>query len=158
MAIDTCDPTATALPHVRTVTTLPADLRQLRRDALEWALAHGRRVNADALTLVIAARLAAGGPDGALRWTAEDVESMVWIDALSWCDQHGAAPPPCLADSLATWIEFLLARELAAGGATQAQLRAAIRPLSGQGSRARHPTARIAAQVLPFGPPAPMGA
>ena len=149
---DTTTQLATRRAH--TVPTHPS-VRRHRRDVATWALAHGHLVHRDALAVIVATRVDASGTISH-RWTARNVALVLWSGAHSWCDRHGAAPPPDLATTLATYLRYLSGhRLLEPGSDSPASLRRAVSEHRGPEARSRsnHPTAapRRAAPVLPLG-------
>lgn len=133
----------------------PPDVRRHRRDVALWALAHGHVVHRDALAVIVAARSDVFG-NIAHRWTAHGVGVVLRSGAHSWCDRHGAAPPPELATTLATYLRYLSGhRLLAAGSDSAGELRRAVSEyrLPEARSRSNHPTAgaRRPAPVVPLG-------
>ena len=147
----------TTLHSARRAHTVPThpSVRRHRRDVATWALAHGHVVHRDALAVIVASRVDSSGRIS-FRWTARNVALVLWSGARSWCDRHGAAPPPDLAATLATYLRYVSAhRLLDPGSDSPASLRRAVAEHRGPEARSRsnHPTAgvRRAATVLPLG-------
>lgn len=144
----------TATRRAHSVPSHP-EIRRHRSDVASWALAHGHLVHRDALAVIVATRSDAFG-NIARRWTAQGVGVVLRSGARSWCDRHGAAPPPELATTLATYLRYLSGhRMLAAGSDSAGELRRAVSEyrLPEARSRSNHPTAgaRRPAPVLPLG-------
>lgn len=131
---------------------LPPTVRQHRSHVARWALAHGHRLERDALAALVAVRATASGTID-LRWTAQDVGQVMWSAVPLWCSTHQVRHPTDVATTLATYLRYLSAhRLLARGSAPIADLRRAVadhRP-SAERSRARHPAGGRTAPVLPI--------
>lgn len=127
-------------PRAHTVVQ-PPGLRQHRREVARWALAHGHRVDRDALAVLTGLRAT---PHGSVdrRWTVELIDRATGDAAVSWCDRHGVVVPHDLATTLATYLRHLSAtRSLGRGSDPIATLRRAVSvtPPTRGCSRARHP-------------------
>lgn len=147
--------TLTPHPPIRRAHTIPAGahLRRHRSDVARWALASGSILRRDALAAIVAAR--AVSPVGPLpdRWTAEDVADLLCSDVPQWCAEHGVAPPPELAATLATYLRYLSAhRLLGPGSDNMGTLRRSIAEhrLGDRESRTSHPAGTRGAPVLPI--------
>ncbi len=92
----------TALPPARRVITLTDPLRRHRCEVARWALASGRVLNLDALTIVLTAR--AGQH---LRWTTDDVSVFLWSTATLTCAELGIELPASTAETLWSYLLFL---------------------------------------------------
>lgn len=79
----------------------------LRVDVARWALANGRQLDFDALTVILAAK--ADRTDPIERWTEEDVWRLWWLDLTEWCARRGLRPPDRLASSMLTLLDCLAA-------------------------------------------------
>lgn len=149
---DTTTLHATRRAHA--VPTHPS-VRRHRRDVATWALAHGHAVHRDALAIIIAGKVNSSG-DISCRWTARGVGVLLRSGARSWCDRHGAQPPPDMVATLATYLRYLSGhRLLEPGSDSPASLRRAVSEYRSPESlsRSNHPAAgpRRAATVLPLG-------
>ncbi len=147
-------PTTTAAPPRRahSVPTHPT-ARRHRGDVARWALAHGHRVERDALAALVAVRVHGGTGTVDLRWDADEIGRVMWSTVPVWCSSHGVPTPPDLATTLATYLRYLAAhRLLVAGSDTITSLRRAVsdHQPDRQRSRARHPAAGRTAPVLPI--------
>lgn len=90
---------------------LQPGLRRSVNETREWALAHGRPVDADALTVVLAAVEADWTATGIwpTYWTTDRVQEFLWTTAWAWCLDHEIEVPPMLGDALDAWLCFLVA-------------------------------------------------
>lgn len=145
-------PTRPARGSVR----LDPTLRALRCEIARWALAEGRPLNLDAITVILAARHREALAEGRSfnRWTTNSVLTFLFGTADVWCDDQGVAHPPHLGESLFTYVEFLHASGvLSADSSRIVALRSTIADLAGlstDGHR-RPSTTEVAAQEpLPF--------
>lgn len=90
-----------------------SDVRRRHRvEVARWVLANGRPMERDSLSLIIATRDVQ--PDGALntRWSCGTVGSLLGWQADAWCATHGVPRPERLAESLTTYLEYLLTTRL----------------------------------------------
>jgi hypothetical protein len=118
----------------RTAVRLQPTLRSLRCEVARWALAHGRPLNLDAVTVILAARhqeaLVEGWPFN--RWTADSVLTFLFGTADDWCDRSGVARPTHLGESLLTYVDFLDASGVLSPGSSHVTLlRSTITDLAG---------------------------
>lgn len=146
-------------PPLRRAHAVPTHLglRRHRRDVARWALAHGHPVDRDALAVVVAVRSSMGDGTVSLRWTSDDVRSLLWSAAGGWCLAHGVRLPAELTATLATYLRYLSAHRLfSADSEPMTVLRRTLAEHDGdssrQASRARHPAGgrRRLAPVLPI--------
>ena len=117
---------AIALAPARQAIALDPDLRHQRHLVARWALAEGRPLNLDAITVILAVRAFEAEADRApfTRWTTRGLVGFLWGSATTWCETQGVELPSSLNESLWTYLSYLSAeRELASGSATLAQLR-----------------------------------
>jgi hypothetical protein len=85
---------------------LAVPVRQLRLEVLLWAMRMGLPVDADTLTCVLLAQQSTC--DGSvLRFTAESVRGLLWVDILSVCADLERRPPDDVATTMWTLFEFL---------------------------------------------------
>ena len=97
--------TSTA-PRPRQLAHLDPTTASLRHAVTRWGLAHGRRVDFDALTVILAAK----AEDGAAlvnRWVEDDIWRLWWIDLSGWCSRRGLRTPDGLATTMLTLIACL---------------------------------------------------
>jgi hypothetical protein len=117
--------TPTTAP-ARRVVPLPAELRRHRNEAARWALANGRPLQLDAVTVILAVRRFEAEEEGApfTRWTTRNLVGFLWGSAIGWCETHDVEVPAGLTESLWTYLSFLGAEgALAPGSSSLAQLR-----------------------------------
>lgn len=141
MPTDTLRRPARSTRPARDVVTLAPTLRALRREVARWALANGRALNVDALTVILAARHdeAVSEAQPFNRWTSNGVLVFLFGTADDWCDRHGVARQPYLGESMRTYVDFLSAsRVLAAGSSPVRQLRSTIDSLAGLSPEGHH--------------------
>lgn len=136
--------------------------RQRRSQVAAWALAHGVRVDRDALAAIVGASMPHGdAPDHpALRtgvpetWTSDSIGSLVWDGLLAWCRSNGAIPPdPDRARaSLTAYVRYLNAERLLGPDSERTPaLRRAITEHGRLGSPDRRPARRRStAPVVPI--------
>ncbi len=84
-----------------------APVRARRADLLRWALANGRSVDRDAVSVIVAILHSTGGRRVLL--TDDLVTELVWIDAMHWCDDHGVDPPSGFATTMHALVDFAFA-------------------------------------------------
>ena len=150
-------------PRTRRAHTVPTHLgiRRHRQDVARWALAHGHPVDRDALAAIVGARSIMSEGTVALRWTATDVESLLWSGVPGWSMAHGVRGPAELPSTLATYLRYLSAHRLFDRGSdAMTVLRRAVAehdtlddgPQDRRSARSRHPAAgrRALAPVLPI--------
>ena len=94
--------TNTALPPARKVITLTDQLRRHRCEVARWALASGRILNLDALTIVLTTR--SGDHE---RWRTDDVSVFLWSSAAATCAELGVELPASTAETLWSYLTFL---------------------------------------------------
>jgi hypothetical protein len=92
-------------PRARRVARLTPGASTLRLQATQWALANGRRLDYDALTVILSAK--AEVPVPVCRWTEDDVWRLWWIDLSGWCTRRGVRTPDGLATTLLTLLAHL---------------------------------------------------
>lgn len=104
-------------------------LRRRSLDIRRWALAQGRGIDPDALTVILRvidddvehSHLAADV------WTADRVLEFIWARAWSWCEVEGLTLPPSAPAALLAYLDHLHATgELAAASDPIAILRAQL--------------------------------
>ncbi len=114
------------VPRARKLARLGASASTLRLAVTRWALANGRRMDYDALSVILAAR--AEGPAPVCRWTELDVWRLWWIDLSGWCEQRGLPTPDGLATTMTTLFAYLDATDgFAPGSDPVAELVLAMR-------------------------------
>lgn len=124
---------AVTLSKARRVARLHPLAKRLRHDIVRWALASGRSLDFDAITVVLAAK--AEIPVPLSRWTEDDVWRLWWLDLSAWCDRYGLQPPTGLADALVSLFVFLEdTNGLAVGSDSSLDLQAALESAGGFGS------------------------
>lgn len=146
-------PVTTPHPPIRRAHTVaaPPSARTHRREVIRWALAHGHPVSRDALTVIVALRTdpSTGAIDTA--WRPDDVTGVMQPGAALWCSAHRSGIQGDLAGTLSTYIRYLSAHRLIAGDrAAIASLHRAVTDLPRSSSRARHPSNRATAPVVPI--------
>jgi hypothetical protein len=92
-------------PRARRVAQLTPGASTLRLRATQWALANGRRLDYDALTVILSAK--AEVPVPVWRWTEDDVWRLWWIDLSGWCTRRGVRTPDGLATTMLTLLAHL---------------------------------------------------
>jgi hypothetical protein len=113
-------------PPARRAVHLSPVLTRHRRAVARWALAQGRPLNLDAVTVILAVREFEADADRApfTRWTTQGLVGFLWGSAISWCESREIEVPVGLNESLWTYLSYLAAeRELASGSASLAALR-----------------------------------
>ena len=113
-------------PLARHAVHLSPTLAHHRRAVARWALAQGRPLNLDAVTVILAVREFEAEADRApfTRWTTQGLVGFLWGSAISWCESRDVEVPSGLTESLWTYLSYLASeRELAAGSASLAALR-----------------------------------
>lgn len=114
-----------AAPRARRIAHLSPVASELRLATARWALANGRRIDYDALSVILAVMDHHGC--GGRRWTEDDVWRLWWIDIGAWCAARGVATPDGLATSLLTLLAHLEAtRGFAPGSDSRAELEQAM--------------------------------
>lgn len=156
--------TTQTAPHTarpaRVAAPLEPTLRALRCEAARWALATGRPLNLDAVTVILGARHAEAMVERRPfnRWTTNSVLTFLFGTADDWCAEHGVAPPTHLGESLLTYVTFLDAvGVLAPGSATIRQLTNTIADLAGLTSSGHRRPAVTDIEVAPPTPLRPVG-
>ena len=96
--------TSTA-PRARRIARLSSAASTLRLRTTRWALANGRRMDFDALTVILAAKSEVPVPVN--RWTEDDVWRLWWIDLSGWCSLRGVPTPDGLATTMITLFAHL---------------------------------------------------
>jgi len=143
----------TTLAPARQRAVLSRALRQERCDAARWALASGRPLNLDAVTVILAVRSNESERDGKPfhRWTSHDITSFVWGSAVGWCGANGIAVPTDLAESMWSYLAFVGATDrLVAGSSRLEDLLEALAEAAGltrAGRRSRSRRAHPAGEV-----------
>ncbi len=132
---------------------LSRELRQERCEVARWALATGRPLNLDAITVILAVRSFESERDGKAfhRWTSYDITSFVWGSAVGWCSANGVEVPTDLAESTWTYLAFVAATgRLVSGSSPVEDLLEALAEGAGltragrrTRSRRAHPTAEV---------------
>jgi hypothetical protein len=147
--------TSTLVPPTGRAHAVPShpQLRRHRRDVVRWALAHGHRLDRDALAVLVSIRSDGAGRLSS-RWTSDHVARVLWSDVPIWCSSHGVRLPGDVHSTLTTYLRYLSShRRLEPGSDPIATLRRAVedhRP-GRNSARARHPAAGGApAPVLPI--------
>lgn len=149
----TATPTLSAPPARAATVPTSAVVRRHRGDVARWALARGHVLRRDALAALLGARVDVTSPTIPLVWTAEDVATVLWNGAASWCRSNGVPVPDELEPTLATYLRYLSTNRLfAAGSDDMATLRRALAEHRRPDARGRavHPTSRGRAPVLPI--------
>jgi len=85
---------------------LPVEIRQLRLEVLLWAFRQGLPIHAEALTCILLAK-DAHLDDPFMRWTAESVRRLLWVDIVTLCDALGRHRPEQVAPTMWTLLDFL---------------------------------------------------
>ena len=149
MAIE-IDPRAATTVQARHHIHLDPVLREQRTRAARWALAQGRPLNLDAITVILAVRQFEAEADRApfTRWTTRGLVGFLWGSATTWCETVGVDLPPSLTESLWTYLSFLSAEsELASGSAPLSQLREVLVESGGLNRSGRARQVRGASQL-----------
>lgn len=124
----------------RTAVTLPPELRRHRLGVMRWALANGRPLNLDAITLILAVRSFEQRLDRRpfLQWTGPSVMTFLWASTIEWCDQHDVALAENMAETLWTYFDSLHDRDAFASGSDGVGLlRSALQEHGGLGPDGR---------------------
>ena len=115
-----------ATPRPRQLAQLDPATASLRHAVARWGLANGRRVDFDALTVILATK----AEDGAAlvnRWIEDDVWRLWWIDLSGWCSRRGLRTPDGLATTMLTLFAYLAETgQLCAGSDTLEDLERAM--------------------------------
>ena len=117
----------------RSVTLDPA-LRQHRLEVARWALAHGRPLNLDSITVVLAARRheAALEHRPFTRWSTTSLLTFLFGTCVQWCEAQGVARPATCGETLLTYLDHLAdTGQLATGSTPIDQLRRTVAHLTG---------------------------
>ena len=149
MATET-DPRAATALRARHTVHLDAVLREHRTEVARWALAQGRPLNLDAITVILAVRQFEAETDRApfTRWTTRGMVGFLWGSATTWCETIGVDLPPSLNESLWTYLSYLhAAHELASGSAPLNQLREVLVESGGLNRSGRARQARGTGQL-----------
>lgn len=113
---------------------LDAEQRHHRCEVARWALANGRPLNIDAITVILAARHAEAAIErrAPTRWTTRTVLTFFFGSVEQWCTEAGVRLPDHLGESLHTYLLFLDAHgSLAKGSSTITELSSSVRHISG---------------------------
>ena len=151
MAITTPDHKAPAREAIQ----LSPDLRAHRVEVSRWALAHGRPLNLDAITVVLAVRQFEADTDGRpfTWWTTQRLIAFLWGSATEWCDVRGVELPDGLNETLWTYLSFLDRTKMLAGGSSRLrQLRDVLVEMGGltKSGRARVQRSTSTADLHPL--------
>ena len=152
MSIESAPVTAPA----RRVVTLSPALRQHRVEVSRAALAAGRPLHLDAITVILATKQLESANDGTpfTRWTTRQVVAFLWGTVLEWCVARGVEAPPNVGETLWTYLSYLAEEgELASGSSSLAALRGALVENAGvnRSGRSSHPAgSRVQATVHPL--------
>ena len=112
-------------PRARSIAHLSPCASTLRLETTRWALAHGQRLDYDALSVILAAK--AEVPVPVRRWTEDDVWRLWWVDLSGWCAQRRVRTPDGLATTMLTLFRYLdTAGGFAAGSDTLPELEDAM--------------------------------
>lgn len=123
--------------------TAQPDARALHLEVRRATLAAGRPVDGVSLAVVLLAKAERDGP--LRRWTAGDVDEMVWVDIVSWCHRHGVDAPQAAGEALWALLDHLTATgSLAAGSDARAALRAPLIAAGGLDAQGRSVRGRAA--------------
>lgn len=142
----------TAVP-ARTAVALSPALRQHRMEVARAALAAGRPLNLDAITVILATKQLESANDGTpfTRWTTRQVVAFLWGTVLEWCVARGIEAPSNVGETLWTYLTHLADEgELASGSSSLAALREALVENAGvnRSGRSSHPAgSRVQATV-----------
>ncbi|MDH4170341.1 MAG: hypothetical protein OEW42_12205 [Acidimicrobiia bacterium] len=117
----------------------PAE-RSLRGRALETALAHGIGLDADSVTVVLAAHAWCEELTPGM-WTAAVVRQLLWLDVAAWCAEFEVELPAAAATAL--WAVVTAAHDSGRLGVGSDDLAALLVPLCDSGGfvpprRGRH--------------------
>lgn len=93
-------------PRARSVAALDRSLRALRLEVIEWGLAGGHPVGADAVSAVLATK-AARAPEPMALFTEDVITELLWVDVHAWCAEHRIPAPPLVAATLHALIDLL---------------------------------------------------
>jgi len=149
----TSETSTTSLAPARRRAVLSRELRRERCEAARWALASGRPLNLDAVTVILAVRSFESVGEGKPfhRWTTHDITSFVWGSAVGWCGANGIEVPADLAESMWSYLAFVGATDrLVSGSSPPGDLLDALGEAAGltrAGRRSRSRRAQPAAEV-----------
>jgi hypothetical protein len=124
-------------PRARSIARLSPSASTLRLETTRWALAHGQRLDYDALSVILAAK--AEVPVPVCRWTEDDVWRLWWVDLSGWCSQRRVRTPDGLATTMLALLRYLdAAASFAPGSDSLPELEDAM---ESTGALGRDPTA-----------------
>lgn len=132
------------LRRARDQVQLSPSSRALRRAVQAWALANGTPVNVDALSMVLAAKVANHVVPVAL-FTEDMVWQLLWIDVFTWCANRNLDVPDDIAVTLWAVLSYLDEVDgFHADSDPVAELRSPLMSSAGLGPNGdvRHPTGR----------------
>lgn len=106
--------------RARQAVQLPPRLRQERVEVARWALAQGRPLNLDAITVVLGAKHFEAGLERSpfRRWTTKGVLTFALGSAVEWCLHQGVARPMTFGESLYTYVAWLGAEKHLTSGSS----------------------------------------
>lgn len=123
-----------AVARIRDLARLSPDARRLRNDVARWAVATGRPLDYDALSLVLAVKAESRRPVD--HWTEDDVWQLWWLDLFAWCLRRGVDTPVTVGGAMVTLFGYLDASGgFAIGSDNAEQLEAALRSAGGSTPR-----------------------
>lgn len=96
--------------RARDLTQLPPHVRQLRRTILAEALAQGTPINPDAVSVILAAKMASDAP--LMLFTEDIVWDLVWFDICNWCGLRRLDIPWGITEAMWFVLHFLTFQEL----------------------------------------------
>jgi len=108
--VDTADAPGpgSASTRIRDLTQLPPPARAMRRQVLANALAVGSPLDADAVSLVLAAKLRNHGVPLDM-FTEDIVWQLLWLDVFDWCAARNQTVPEGMAEVLWQMLDHLVA-------------------------------------------------
>lgn len=91
--------------RARDLTQLPPQVRQLRRAVLAAGLQAGVSINPDAVSVILAAKMANQSP--LLYFTEDMVWDLLWFDICNWCGQRRIDVPVGVPQAMWLLLKYL---------------------------------------------------
>jgi len=96
--------------RARDLAHFPPEIRRLRRAIMSDGLARGRAINPDAVSAILAAKLAHQSP--LLHFTEDIVWDLLWFDICNWCGLRRLEVPPGIVAAMWVTLQYLSATDL----------------------------------------------
>ena len=139
--------TAPAALPARRVVPLSPELRQHRRSVAQAALATGRPLGLDSITVILAVKQfeTSTSTTPFTRWTTRQLVAFLWGSVTEWCAANGVVVPSDVGESLWTYLTVLFEQNMVASGSSSLrELRDVLVEQAGvtRSGRSRHPPGR----------------